>query len=351
MAEIGWTIGVEIELLAPLGSSRETLARRVAERIGGSVARIFHPESETSVVPGRPVFENLTLGFRVDDPHGQWVASFLDDLTLQADLDKRHPPQPGWYRIVADDARLLRLAARHCDAAQPLDRVLDPFAALFGTTPRQHEGGMVRVEDASGASLAIGAPLPGERERPCEIVTAPVEAGHAEALDALLADARDLDFTLPHEGATHIHFDAAAMRNPRALARLVAFYEIHHAALRAFAGTNPACVRLGGWPPELARLLADPAFLALDWAQASERLAQVGLKKWCDINLVNLVNQTPGKDTIEFRIFPPTLDTDAILRWARGCEAILRFCLDPDEPPVPATDEALRAAIPALGGS
>ena len=348
MRHIDWKIGVEIELLAPLGSSREALARQVAARVGGSATRIFHPESETSAVPGHPVFENLTLGHRVADAQGAWIASFVDDLTLQADLDKSHAPRQGWYRIVADDARLLRLAQQHCDAKAPLEDVLAPLAALFGTQTQTHDGGMVRVVDALGASVAIGAPLPGERERPCEIVTAPIESGHAEIIGALLADARALGFTLPHEGATHIHFDAAPMRDPRALARLVAFYEAHHAALRAFAQSNPACVRLGGWPPELARLVADPAFATLDWPDAARRLAQVGLKKWCDINLANLVNETAGKDTIEFRIFPATLDAAEVLRWARGCAAILHFCRDPDAPDIPADEAELVETIPEL---
>ncbi|NCP18558.1 MAG: hypothetical protein GW855_05280 [Erythrobacter sp.] len=351
MRGIDWTIGVEIELLAPKGASRETLARHVAERTGGSATRIFHPESETSAVPGQPVFENLTLGYRVQDAEGNWLASFVDDLTLQRDLDKRHAAQPGWFRLVADDPRLLRLAMRHCDASAPLDAVLDPLAALFGTAPQQHPGGMVRVVDAHGASVAIGAPLPGERERPCEIVTAPMAENHLETLGALLGDARALGFTLPHEGATHIHFDAAPMRSAKAVSRLVAFYETHHAALRAFAQSNPACVRLGGWPPELSRLTADPAFLAMEWPDAARRLAEVGLKKWCDINLANLVNAPADKDTVEFRIFPSTLDANDIMRWARGCEAILRFCLDPAEPPIPQTAADLIEAIPQLAVS
>ena len=348
MSDIDWKIGVEIELLAPQGASRETLATRVAQRAGGTATRIFHPESETSAVPGTPVFENLTLGFKVDDGEGNWLASFVDDLTLQRDLDKTRAPQPGWFRLVADDPRLLRLAMRHCDAAAPLSTVLDPLAALFGTTPQQHPGGMVRVVDSHGASVAIGAPLPGERERPCEIVTAPIERDQAATIDALLADAHALGFSLPHEGATHLHFDAAPMRSTKALARLVAFYEAHRGALRAFAQSNPACVRLGGWPPELARLTADPAFLALEWPDAARRLAEVGLKKWCDINLANLVNVPADKDTVEFRIFPATLSTDDVLRWARGCEAILRFCTDPAEPPIPQAAADLHRMIPAL---
>ena len=351
MAEIGWKIGVEIELLAPRGGSRETLARRVAKRIGGTATRIFHPESELSAVPGQPVFANLTLGYRVEDAEGVWVASFVDDLTLQADLDKGHAPQPGWYRIVADDMRFLRLASRQCDAELPLERVLVPFAALFGTEPEAHQGGMYRVRDESGASLAIGAPLPGERERPCEIVTAPIEGDRAATIEALLGDARALGFTLPHEGATHIHFDAAPMRNARAVARLVALYEAHAPALRAIAMPNPACVRLGGWPPELARLGADPAVPMLNWSEARERLTQVGLKKWCDINLANLVNAPADKDTVEFRIFPSTLATHDIMRWARGCEAILRFCLDPAAPDIPPSGADLARAIPALAHS
>ena len=351
MGKLGWKIGVEIELLAPKGASRETLAARVAERVGGTATRIFHPESETSALPGQPVFENLTLGYRVTDTSGAWVASFVDDLTLQRDLDKSHGPHPGWYRLVADDARLLRLAQQHCDAAQPLDRVLDPFAALFGTEAEHHEGGMVRVVDAQGSSIAIGAPLPGERERPCEIVTAPIERDHAEAIDALLADTRALGFAIPHEGATHLHFDAKPMRSAKAVARLVAFYTAHHAALRDFARSNPACVRTGGWPPGLAEMTGTAAFQSLEWEAARARLSKVGLKKWCNLNLANLVNASPDKDTIEFRIFPATLDAGDVVRWARGCEAILRFCLDPSEPAIPPEGADLTQAIPALAGS
>ena len=348
MSDIDWKIGVEIELLAPKGASRETLAKRVAERVGGTVTRIFHPESETSALPGQPVFENLTLGFRVADARGNWVASFVDDLTLQRDLDKRHAPQPGWYRLVADDARLLRLAARHCDAQAPLERVLTPFAALFGTEPERHDGGMVRVIDRNGSSIAIGAPLPGERERPCEIVTAPIEADHLAVLDDLLGDARALGFTIPHEGATHLHFDAAPMRSARAVARLIAFCTAHHAALRAFARSNPACVRTGGWPPGLGELTGSFAFQSLDWEAARRQLAKAGLRKWCDINLANLVNAPEDKDTVEFRIFPATLDAAQIMRWARGCEAVLRFCLDPDAPPIPPAGADLSQVIPQL---
>jgi len=176
--EVNWKTGFEIELMAPIGKSREDLARALADKQQGAVQRFFHPQSEPSKVPGRPTFENLTLGFHLLDAYGQNVASFVDDLTLQADFNRQRAPRPGWYRIIADDARLLRLVIRHCDAALPAGAVLAPLSGLFGTEPLSHESGMYRVEDDRGVSVAICAPLPGERERPCEIVTAPIVTGH-----------------------------------------------------------------------------------------------------------------------------------------------------------------------------
>ena len=44
-------IGFEIELLAPPGSSRRTLADRLARDDDGHVTRIFHTDSEPSLVP------------------------------------------------------------------------------------------------------------------------------------------------------------------------------------------------------------------------------------------------------------------------------------------------------------
>ena len=196
-ARIKWKTGFEIELMAPPGVSRRDLADRVARRLRGEVRRFFHPQSEPSKVPGHPVFENLTLGFEVVDRVGARLAAFVDDLTLQLDLDRARAPLVGWYRVLADDPRLLRLAVRHCDPAADGAVVLDPLAALFGTEAVPHESGMVRIMDDRGASVAICAPLPGERERPCEIVTAPIECDHARVLGDLLAEARTLGFVVP----------------------------------------------------------------------------------------------------------------------------------------------------------
>ena len=214
-----WKMGIEIELMAPPGGSREALARTVAARVGGSVERFFHPQSEPSKVPGTPTFENLTPGFRVRGADGAPHASFVDDITLQHGLDKQRAASPGWYRIVSDDARLLQLVITQCDPLAPLTQVLEPLAALFCTSVERHPSGMVKVTDGRNASVALAASLPGERERRCEIVTAPLQTRQCETLALLLEEARSAGFTLPKEGATHIHFDAERLKSARAISR------------------------------------------------------------------------------------------------------------------------------------
>ncbi|HMV69824.1 MAG TPA: amidoligase family protein, partial [Myxococcota bacterium] len=141
-----WTLGVEIELLAPRGRSRRDLAEAIAAREGGRVEPMFHLDSEPSKVPGKPIFHNLGPAFRTVGPRG-WLARVTDDLTLQDDLDRAARPVPGWHRIVSDDPRLLRLIARHADPGAPLDAVLDPIAALFGTRVEAAPGDLRRVSD------------------------------------------------------------------------------------------------------------------------------------------------------------------------------------------------------------
>lgn len=327
-----WKMGFEIELMAPPGGSREALAAAIAQRHGGSVRRFFHPQSEPSQVPGQPVFENLTLAFEVLDANGGRIAAFVDDLTLQGGLDKRAAPKPGWYRIVADDGRLLRLVMRHCNPHAPLDRMLDPLAALFGTAAQVQPNGMVRVVDDRGLSVAIGAPLPGERERPCEIVTVPLETNHAAVLTELLGEARAQGFTVPREGATHIHFDATPLLSARAIARLVEMLSAHGAALKKLAGTNPNCVRLGAWPDKLLPVVRSDAFLAMDWPAARAALAGTGVTKYCDFNLANIASENRAKHTFELRILPVWLEPEPILEAAALFEALLSLAATTDRP-------------------
>ncbi|MFZ1743567.1 MAG: amidoligase family protein [Pontixanthobacter sp.] len=325
---LDWKMGFEVELVAPRGQSRRDLAKKIATNCDGTAVPFFHPQSEPSDAPGRPTFENLTLAFKVCDQAGSPIASFVDDLTLQADMDKRKPPLAGWYRIIADDARILRLVMRHCDAAMPHTQLLDPLADLFGTQPQTHEGGLVRVVDDRKISVAIAAPLPGERERPCEIVTAPIEVNHEEALTALLDQAGAMGFYVPVEGATHIHFDASALCSAPVIARLVAVFERFGDSLKKSVGVNPNCVRLGAWPDRLRELTGSTEFQAMDWPKTQESLAKLSLSKYCDFNLLNIAHNNAEKHTFEVRILPATLDANFILEAAELFQGILKWCCD-----------------------
>lgn len=345
---LDWQIGVEIELMAPVGVTRADLAWAVARAQGGRVRRFFHQQAEPINIPAQSVFENLTLGFEAIAPDGASIARFVDDLTLQADCDRAAQPLRDWYRIVADDARFLRLLSRHCDAEAPLETVLSPFAALFGVTPEHHPSGMVRVSDEQGQSIAIGAPLPGQRERPCEIITPPLRTGHGAALDALLAPARAAGFTLPMEGATHLHFDAAPLTRAPILARLGQTLLQHGAALKRLVGANPHCVRLGAWPDAFADLCASPNFATLDWPAARAAMLEAGVSKYCDYNLLNIAKANATKHTFEVRVLPSHLHAAPIIAAAGLFEGVLRWCLATADTscPLPETLPDLIAALP-----
>ena len=99
-----WKKGFEIELLAPRGRSRRDLAHKIAQRVGGRIETCFYPQSEPSLVPGLPVFENLVMGFDALDARGERVALLVDDLTLRDGLDRDAAPKPGWKRIPFSEA-------------------------------------------------------------------------------------------------------------------------------------------------------------------------------------------------------------------------------------------------------
>ncbi|NES85724.1 MAG: amidoligase enzyme [Moorea sp. SIO2B7] len=320
---MNWKIGVEIELIAPRGLSRKTLAEAIAQAKGGTVQRFFHPQSEPSKVQGTPIFENLTLGFEVIDRQERTIVRCVDDITLQDDCDRNKPPKAGWYRIVSDDARLLRLVARQANPAAPLAEVLSPIATLFSTQLESGPKGMIRVADETGASIVIAAPLPSERERPCELITPPLEIEHLEHLESLLAIARSLGFTAPTEGATHLHFDATRLCSAPIFSNLVHILLTHGAHLRQLVGTNPRCRRLGNLPGELWQLVQTPEFRNLSWSEARERVSKLKLTKYCDFNLTNFINPIPTKHTFEVRIFPVWLWVQPIVEAAGLIEAIL----------------------------
>lgn len=323
-----WKIGFEIELLAPVGRSRLDLANAISNTVPGSkVVPAFLPQAEISLVEGAPVFENLTLAYEVLGADGARIVCCGDDLTLQNGLKKETPPKPGWYRIVGDDPRFLRLIMRHADPGAPVDKVLEPIAELFGTELEHFDNGMVRLGDPYGAPIAMAAPLPGERERPCEIITPPLSSDHGAKLSALLEPAIELSFTVPNEAALHIHYDATDLCEPRIFANLIRVFDQYGEALKELVETNPNCRRLGGWPDELKALVFDPQFAELSWEEARDEMTEIPITKFVDFNICNMVFLPPDKHTFEVRILPVSLDVEKTLLAAALFEALLNYAI------------------------
>ena len=360
-------IGVEIELIAPPGVDRGVLARRVALASGGAARRVFHTDSEPSLVPGMGHFWHLTPAWEVSDARGAPVASFVDDITIADDLRREHeearagragavtfaPSSPGLWRVLSDDPRLLRLVADHSDPAAPVAQSLDAAARLFGTDV-EVVGGVRRLRDRSGASIAMAAPLAPGRERPCEIVTAPLVVDHEAALEALLRPARELGFTVPVEAAVHLHVDGAPFRSAHAFANLVRLSGHWRAALHVLLETNPACTRLAPLPPALLALVESEAADATirggasptqRWHRLQQAAAGTGLVKYMDVNLTALLTDSPARDTVEVRILSGSLSASAITGRARIVEGLLDRCLEEAPLPLPTTpDDPARAA-------
>lgn len=322
-ADLATRAGFEIELIAPRGASRRTVADALAAAADGTVAASFFFATEPSLVPGRPVFHHLSPAFDVVDGAGAPLCRVVDDVTIVDDLDRTAAAPAGWYRILSDDARFLRLVSTTCDAGVPIGEVLAPLARLFAVAVVEREGIAV-VDDPSGATVAMAAPLVGERERPCEIVTPPWADRHGERLAQLLAAARHAGCTVPVEAAVHVHLDAAPLRDARVLRDLVRLVAPRSALLRAVLATNPRCRRLGPLPAKLVELVERPRFVRLGWDDARAQLREVGLVKYADVNVANVVDPPPGKDTIEWRILPGSIDAAEILAGAALCEAIVR---------------------------
>lgn len=345
-ATIGWRVGVEVELLAPLGSDRRALAHALANDCGGTVAMFLHPDAEPAAVDGTPLFHNLTFGFSVLDARGQLVAKVVDDITLQADLDMQVAPKTGWWRVVSDDRRLTELATTYVKADEPLPDALEPIAELFGVVPESGPDGMWRVASVGGLPIVIAVPMPGERERAAELVTAPISEDHESVLAAMLSTAVDAGFVAPTEGATHVHFDAGPLRSARTFRRFVQLLAPLRESIRSLLVTNPSCQRLAPWPHTLLEAVAASDWDGLSWDDVTARLSDVVITKYCDINILNVLAPPPGKDTVEFRMLPVHLDVAPIL----GAIRLFGACIDfaGGDAPLPHSSE-IREVLEHIG--
>jgi hypothetical protein len=197
--------------------------------------------------------------------------------------------------------------------------------------------------------VCIVAVQPGERERPCEIVTPPLTEDAESALAFLLDEARMAGFTIPHEAAAHVHFDGERLRNAGVIANLARALTRHGAALKKLVGTNSNCVRLGHWPRPFIKLAADPDFIDLEWSRALLPLKECKLSKFCDFNLANIIHENPKKPTFEARIFPVSFDAGRLLEAALLFESILHWAVE-TKPQTARIADTLQAFITGLGG-
>jgi hypothetical protein len=280
-------------------------------------------------------FIHLTPGFEVVDADGGPLCRLVDDITLRADLDPHRPPTPGWYRIVGDEPRLMRLVHRLASPDAVLEDVLDPVAAVFGV-PVGHVHGVAKVDDGAGATIVMAAPAPGQRERPCEVITPPITEGHADRLEQLLRPARDLGFVVPAEAAVHLHVDAAPLRHVPTFVNLVRLFSAWRDPLRQALSTNPRCLRLAPLPNAVVELAALSATeLPGSWAELCERVEPLGLTKYADVNLTRLIRPRPDLDTVEIRCLPGSIRTEEIVGMATLVQGLLERCRHDAPLPVP----------------
>jgi len=323
-------IGFELELLAPRGLSRRTLADALASRCGGQVRAVWHHDSQPAAVPrlgGR--FLHLTQGFEVTEPLGNVLCTLVDDVTIEAELDSAAAAPRGWHRLLTDDSRLLQLLARFSDPAGPLDTALNGVASLWGEHV-ERLGNVWRL-DAAGVTIALATPSGGERERPCEIVTPPLAQDHAVALEELLDTARGLGFTVPQEAAVHLHFDGAPFRDPHTLANVVRLFAYWRQPLRELLRTNGRCRRLAALPDEFVAVADGTA----TWDELRQAATRSGLTKFFDVNLTQLLRDNPLRDTLEIRILPGAVHAGEVIERAALVEALLDRCSEPSLFPAP----------------
>ena len=321
-----WKQGYEIELMAPKGKSRCDLAKSMAHRLRGRFEPIFYPQSEKWEKGLTSAFETLTPGFRIVDHSGRTFGLLVDDITLRHDLNKDAAETPGWYRILSPLKENIRVARSLCDPSASLEGSLQSIAERLGTAVQVGQNHLHFVNDKEGNTLFFALPVVGERERACEFISCPLGGTWEfveKYLQLVLDCAHELGFFVPKESATHVHFDGSALKNSVIVRKLAMNWMEEGISLKERSDTNPNCTRLGSWPQAFLNFIAEPGFEKLDWSDAAQGIRDSGIVKWCDLNLLNLVDPESEKCTVEFRYLKTSFRASEIIARSKECEQLL----------------------------
>lgn len=308
--------GVELELLAPPGSTRREVALALA---GGDSARVeagfkyYGPGQRDEA--GRSVCL-LTPAFRVLNPDGTLAATVVDDPTVRVGLRPGLPPSLGPC-LQTDDVRLAKWIERRCwSASEALEQKLSPLTESFeGRWSRD------RLVDRYGHTLVRTAPERhvSDSERVCELVIPPLRREERAARWAsLFGAAAAAGAALLPEGALHLHLDAGPWRTTRRLAALLRSTE----ALRAATQSRRQSRFTGPLAPDVLRVAreADPE---LPFEVFAAALLLAGAKKFCDLNVLGAIEEFPVHPTLELRYFDPTLDARVLVSTVERVETFL----------------------------
>ena len=127
---------------------------------------------------------------------------------------------------------------------------------------------------------------------------------HQDQLNALLNIAKSLNFTIPSEGATHLHFEAFEFHSAHIIRNIVNLFGTYDELLMVLFKTNHKCIRLGRWHQSIFELVEKPWFPTLSWQQVKDEFKRLPLTKYCNYNLINIIHDIQEKPTFEVRILP-----------------------------------------------
>jgi Putative amidoligase enzyme len=307
-------VGLELELLAPLGQTREDLAAALASRAGGRVLYGLKHTVDGELAPGTPRCR-LSLACRVLDASGAWLCDVVDDTTIFDELADDGRTQP---IVLCDDTRMSKwLEQRSFQADPALEARLSRLLATFDATIEERPA---RVTDPWGQTLVAIGREPASHARACEIVTRPLQGDRDDVL-ALVLDATR-DHAIPGAAALHAHFDAAPWRNTRALAALLVRFAEDRAAIHARLMPNPRCKKLGPPPADVVRV-AREASADTPFSTFAAALKLAGAHKALDLNVLGVIEPFPVQPTLELRCLPMAKDHAAIAASVTAAEALL----------------------------